>query len=90
MRLANDPIAVAVGTQMTAGWKVPDDKEVTLGLLHSLVQHFMHIAAINDYLSLGAHIVLKFGDLLGGVADELLLPLGNDMEPRVRTFPPRR
>jgi hypothetical protein len=34
----------------------------------------MHIAAINDYLGLGAHIFLKFGDLLGSVADEFQHP----------------
>jgi hypothetical protein len=34
----------------------------------------MHIAAINDYLGLGARIFLKFGDLLGSVADEFQHP----------------
>ena len=49
---------------------MPDDQEVTFGLLRCSVQQLMHIATINDYLGLGAHLLLKFGDLLGGEADE--------------------
>lgn len=38
VRLANDPVATVVGSQMTARWKVPDDEEITLGLLCSPIQ----------------------------------------------------
>jgi len=40
----------------------------------------MYIAAINDYLGLGAHL-LKLGNFLGGVADKFLLPLRKDPGP---------
>ena len=60
---------------------MPDDKKVTSGPLRCTVQQLMHIAAINYYLGLGAHIFLKFGDLLGSVADECLLPLGKNIGP---------
>jgi len=79
VRLPNDPIAVPVVPQVAANRTVSDDQEVTLGLLCSSVQQRMHIAAINDYFCLGAHILLKLGNLRGGVADERLLPLGKDM-----------
>jgi len=67
--------------QVAANRTVSDDQEVTLGLLCSSVQQRMHIAAINDYFCLGAHILLKLGNLRGGVADERLLPLGRTWDP---------
>ena len=79
MRLANDRVAAAVFPQMPAGRHVPDDKKVTSGPLRCSVQQLMHSATINDYLGLSAHIFLKFGDFLGSVADEFLLPLGKNI-----------
>ncbi len=72
VRLANNRIAAAVGTQMTPRRHAPDDQEVTLAFLGGSVQQPMHITTINDYFGLGAQILLKFSDLLRGVADEFL------------------
>lgn len=63
---------------MTAGRHVPDDQEVTLGLPRRAVQLLMQIAAFNDDFGIRAHVLLKFGDLLGGVADDRLLPHRED------------
>jgi len=64
---------------MAAPRTVSDDQEVSLDPLRRPVQQFRDIAAIDDDLGLRANLLLKVGDLLGGEADDHLLPRGIDV-----------
>ena len=52
-----------------------------MGLLCCPVQRFMNITAIDDYLGLGAHFLLKLIDLFRGETDDLLFPRRIDIGP---------
>ena len=75
---------------MTAGRHVPDNQNVSLCLVHGSVQQLADIPTSNDHLGFGAQILLKFGDLPGGVAYDFRLPLWNDVGRKSKATPPGR
>ena len=59
MRLPNDPVALAVVSQMASPGNVSDDQDVGFRLLRRPVQQLRDIAAIDDDFGLRAHVLLK-------------------------------
>jgi len=79
-RLANESIAVAVVSQVTATGNMSEDHKVGFRLFRRPGQRLRDVAAFDDDIEIRAHILLKFADLFCGEADDLLLPFGIDVD----------
>ena len=71
LRRPNDPVAVAVVSQMAAPRNVSDNQDVSLRSLRRSVQQLRNIATIDDDFGLSAYVLLKLGDLFDGEANDL-------------------
>ena len=80
LRRPNDSVAFAVVAQMAAPGNMSDDQDVSPRSFRCPVQQFRNISAVDDDLSLRAHVLLEFGHLFGRETCERLLPLRVDVE----------
>src|SRR5208337_3824713 len=76
---AND--CVAANPQITAIRIAGCHQQIRLRLLRSLVQHRGHVTTTDEYVGLGAQMLLQFCDSMGSVADEFIFPLFIDVLP---------